>query len=415
MTTLTASRQGLERALDNLLSHGTCDLLPVSPLLDTLRVDRTVILDKLERVDVLQHTVTTPDQLLTPKSVIGHRTATSLHPIDFLLYTAVVFDCAETIAAFRVPKDKVFSARYSPEAGTARFLSEDWDGFRKQSVSLASDPNCEYVLTLDFVDCFNQISTHRVQNGLFEAGVTVDVAQCIERSFLIPFNLRASQGIPVGNDAGRLIAEVALAMVDQWLITRGTPYVRYVDDINVFLTSWRDVLLFSEAFHHLINRETLKLAINDDKSRVYKSETFLKIFGSSEEARTEREKRKRYNDKVSAALDWITEHSEIDRSEPYRQPGYVSPTEADLDEDFRQELEDAALKESLQALFVEATTGRLDLQMVRHLLASLGKRRSAGLLQLVLERLDLFGPALPSAIRYLIAVADYFTAAQRDH
>lgn len=180
--------------------------------------------------------------MMVPKHSEGFRGATQLNPFDALLYTGLIFESAEQIEHFRKPKEVACAYRLdiTPEG---RLFQKDsgWGQFYNASKALLDKKDCHFVLLADISDYYNQISHHRVQGALAQAGVEENRSQVIER-FLGNVNaLHHSRGIPVGPSVSILLAEVCLADVDNFL-SRKYAHTRYVDDFRVFCRSREEAL-----------------------------------------------------------------------------------------------------------------------------------------------------------------------------
>lgn len=221
----------------------------------------------LSSIDFQEFQPSTPERFYVPKSRFAYRIAHSLDVFDFLVLTAKSFEIAQSVEAQRVPLNReiVHSYRILPGPDTL-FATDGYASFQAKSIELASKPDCKYVLCVDIVDFFNQISTHRVENALEEAGVGEDVARAFEE-ILLSLNLRSSRGIPVGQEFSRLLAESATTSIDDWLISRGITYVRYVDDFRFFCKSFSDTVQILLGFSEKLDQPQLKLCTNDEKTR----------------------------------------------------------------------------------------------------------------------------------------------------
>src|SRR5439155_691411 len=119
-----------------------------------------------------------------------------------------------------------------------------------------------HVLVADIADFYNQISRHRLRNALETAGVQPDRAANTE-NMLSQITTKQSRGIPVGPYASIVLAEASLHDVDLFLVGRGRPHLRYVDDFRVFCTSRREAnsaLHDLSSYLHTAHRLTLQFS-----------------------------------------------------------------------------------------------------------------------------------------------------------
>jgi hypothetical protein len=178
--------------------------------------------------------------MMVPKHTNGYRSATQLDPFDSLLFAAMVHSMANQIEEFRAPEAEKLACAYRLNVQSdGQFFrrGDGWEDFHARSVDLSNEPSCRYVISVDVTDFYNQVSHHRLQNALAGAGISETRSEAAER-FLSNFNaLHHSRGIPVGPSASKLLAECALADVDDFLLRRRLRHTRYVDDFRIFCSS----------------------------------------------------------------------------------------------------------------------------------------------------------------------------------
>jgi hypothetical protein len=149
-----------------------------------------------------------------------------------------------------------------------------WSEFHNSAKALWEKPECRFVLTADISDYYNQISHHRVQGTLAQAGVDENRSLVIER-FLGNVNAgHHSRGIPVGPAVSILLAEACLSDVDNF-VGRGYRHTRYVDDFRVFCDSSEEAL---KALHDLSDYlyTAHRLSLQAGKTRILSKDEFRK-------------------------------------------------------------------------------------------------------------------------------------------
>ena len=222
-------------------------------------------------------------RLLTPKNRYGFRISTQLDPIDSIIYTALVFEIGQDIENYRINKsDKIaFSYRFKPEAD-GRFYDPDfsWDTFQQYSLELANNNDYRYVLLADIADFYPRIYSHPLEQALDSCTRKVNRVIALKRCFK-QLNGSVSYGIPVGQSASRLIAELILDDIDQGLIAEGIKVCRFVDDFRIFARTEREAiqslgvlanLLFENQGLTLQQHKTKVLSVDDFKRIVLKTE-----------------------------------------------------------------------------------------------------------------------------------------------
>ena len=233
------SSESLEWAKTHVLKFGDTDIFPVPFEYESLAHGWLSLKPFLQELDLDTYQVRPDRRVLVVKPGGGFRAATQLDPIDHLIYTAAVYECATKIEAARIPVEQNIACSYriSPTAQGSFFQGDSgWDDFHKRSKQLAQTPEFSHVLVADIADFYNRLGHHRIQNALEMANVSLLRSQHIE-SFLSKLTARQSQGIPVGPFASILLAEACLIDVDNFLMRNGFIFTRYVDDFHIYCHS----------------------------------------------------------------------------------------------------------------------------------------------------------------------------------
>jgi hypothetical protein len=267
--------ESLEWALAHLIKYGDTDLLPVPFEYEAIKADWKTVKPRLEKYDLAEPRPGATTRFLVPKPEGAFRVITRLDPIDALIYTAAVYECADAIEKSRAAPNIACSYRIETAADGRFFAAGNtWDVFTQRSIELVNEPSCKYVVTADISDFYSQISQHRIRNALEDAGISNDRAQAIER-LLSSWTALQSRGIPVGPHASIILAEACINDVDQHLASRNYAHVRYVDDFRIFCRTHGDAV---RAIHDLCEYlfTSHRLALHPNKTRTYKKATFLK-------------------------------------------------------------------------------------------------------------------------------------------
>jgi len=378
---LFLERASLDWAFAHVQRFGDGDIFPVPFEFAAFRPVWATVRDYLASVDVAHCEVTGGLKMMVPKHTVGFRGATQLNPLDSLLYTALVFESAEAIERFRKPRNVACAYRLAiSNDGNLFERDSGWGEFHNSSKALLEEQGCRFVLSADISDYYNQISHHRVQSALAQAGVEENRSQVIER-FLGNVNaLHHSRGIPVGPAVSVLLAEACLSDVDNFLSRRYT-HTRYVDDFRVFCRSNEEAL---KALHDLSEYlfTAHRLSLQAGKTQIFTKEKFREeeLFDPAMQERQAKE------DRLEDLL------------QAWREQGYPDPS------DFVDE-EEVGI-EVLKELVEEVINRRyFPLGLARYVLRRAGLLRCRAILPHVVENVLRFVPVLRDLMLYLLKVA----------
>lgn len=237
---LTLRENSYNWALNHALKLGDTDVFPVPFEYQALQYDWNNVKSQLVTTNVLDWKTRPMRSLLSPKAKYGFRTITQLDPLDFLIYSALIYEIASELEFRRVPVGDqiVFSYRVSTKQDGQLFDIEV--GYRQYLArcreKLAVDTACSYVAVTDISDFYSRIYHHRLENALRAATSSNNHVTSLMR-LLSGWNGTETFGIPVGCAPSRLLAEIALSDVDEAMRANGIDFVRFNDDYRIFATS----------------------------------------------------------------------------------------------------------------------------------------------------------------------------------
>lgn len=245
---LTLQENSYNWALNHALNLGDTDVFPVPFEYQALTHDWDNVKNELLVTNVLEWATRPARTLLSPKAKYGFRTITQLDPLDFIIYSALVYEISSELENRRVPiaDQIVFSYRVStnregqlfdPNVGYRNYL-----GRCREKVS--GESSCSYVAVTDISDFYSRIYHHRLENALRAATTSSNHISALMR-LLSGWNGTESFGIPVGCAPSRILAEIALSDVDEAMRANGIDYIRFNDDYRIFAESE------TEAYQHL--------------------------------------------------------------------------------------------------------------------------------------------------------------------
>jgi hypothetical protein len=289
MAKATLGEDVLRWTIDHFIKYGDNDIFP--PLLEMqfLKDKQDVITRALAEIDLHQHRPISLAESLLPKSKFGFRLGHQIYPTDGILFTAATLTIAKDIEARR--NVSAFSYRFDPKSNgdlfSARHRYRDW--LRYHQAVLAFGDDVVQVAATDIADFYGRIYHHRLENCLNDyAGkspVTSYIVACLR-----DWRSRQSFGIPVGNNASRILAEALLCDIDNAIENHGWTHTRYVDDIRIFIERKQDAYVALAFLAERLNASE-GLSLNAQKTNIWSKDLYAErlqqyVGETSEEAAT---------------------------------------------------------------------------------------------------------------------------------
>ena len=335
--------------------------------------------------DLLKWSVRTHRRLLTPKHRYGFRIATQLDPLDCILFTALVYEIGSDIERYRISKkEKVaFSNRFLPTANGDMYDKEyNWNEYQRRSEELIEDESSfiQYVVIADIADFFPRIYSHPLENALTECTSKNNHVLKIKK-MLNDWNFSVSYGIPIGQSATRLLAEIVLDDVDRGLISEGIKHCRFVDDYRIFCKTE------IEAYTHLaflanILFENHGLTLQQHKTRILTVEEFQSKYLISED-------NKALNN-LSEKFAEILNELDID--------AYDAIVYGEIPEEIMDEIETLNM---VDILLEQIDLDEMDSRLVSFILVRMGKLNDPGAIDLCLNNIDKLYPLFKIVFNYI--------------
>jgi hypothetical protein len=385
---LVLSDASLDWALKHALRQGDTDLFPVAFEFKAISDDWDSVKQSIQAVDLAEWTVRAYRRCLAPKHRFGFRVSTQLDPLDFLVFTALIFDVGKTLEAQRIPvaEKVVHSYRFSPD-DDGRMYSADssYRTFQDASKTACDSLNPQYVVVADIADFFPRIYGHRLDNALDTAlGIGHLHSQALKK-LVAHWAGAYSYGIPVGSASSRILAELTINDVDQLLLSEGSKYVRYSDDFRIFCQSegeayQRLTLLARTLF------ENHGLTLQQNKTRILPIEEFRKFYLHENDEREVHTLSERFYD--------LLEQLGID--DPY---GDIDFDE--LDEESKNSIRGLNLLGILREQVIEEEP---DLALLRFLLRRFGQLDSMEPIDTIFDNFQKFVPVIRETIEYLLRI-----------
>jgi len=268
------TNQAAKLAVENVLKEGLTDIFPPPAELKLMRsasfrntlvneVAKCVRGNSLESLDInpIDHV------LLPKKGPFDFRRCALIQPLDTIKYLAVALTMADEIEQHRPSNRKqlVFSYRFNPSKGYLFDPRYHITQFRKTVSKRTRSKGCKFLVSCDIANFYDRMNLHRLESLLLSLDLDkIRVGQL--NALLLFWANRDSYGLPVGSNASRILAEAALIDVDNYMLSVGAKFSRFVDDYRLFAPD-------AHTAHHwltqLIERLWLEgLTINKAKTRI---------------------------------------------------------------------------------------------------------------------------------------------------
>ena len=116
---LTLPTSSFDWALNQAERFGDTDIFPLPFEFSAIRHDWGRLVAFLSSEDVLEWVVRPHRECLSPKSAHSFRNSTQLDPLDWLIYTALIYEIGAELESHRLPQEEnvVFSYPESTEGG----------------------------------------------------------------------------------------------------------------------------------------------------------------------------------------------------------------------------------------------------------------------------------------------------------
>lgn len=376
----------LKWALNHVERFGDTDIFPLPFEFKAIRAEWSTILPELESVDLAEHQVGDFRRALTPKSRYGFRLATQLHPVDTLLFSALVYEVAKDFESHRLPKSsrRVISHRVKRDEQRLMY-DPDWnfEHFKAVLRDKCEQPEANWVVVTDIADFYSRLYHHPLENSLRLATKKQRHIDAL-MNLLSQWNFRVSYGVPVGPAATRILAEIAISDVDHAMLDEGLDFCRFSDDFRIFSATER------EAFRGLaILAEYLQenhgLTLSERKTDVVTVEQFRKRFLEGDRPGDS----PRLSDRVGQLLE---QHGR-------EEDKYALLDVDELPEELVAELDALDLNSVITEQLGNHRT--FDTFAVSIALRRLAQLEDPSTLDLVLDNLDYLTPVLPQVVNFL--------------
>ena len=287
-------RSAVKLSIANIHRHGIDDVLPTPIEVEFIRTDPDV---KKRLTDASIHKITScldslrsrrPSRnaveklslrplshvLVPKKEPFDFRRIAIIQPADLVVYQAIAIIIAQAyeLARRNVARNRVFSHRFKPKLKHGQLFDPAYGhrSFQAASARISQRPAMKYMVRSDVANFFDRINIHRLESTLLSMpGIDKDFVEIVNQ-ILLHWARRDSYGIPIGSNASRVLAEVALYNVDRSLQEAGLNFIRFVDDFRIFTATPTAAHSALARLIELLGREGL--FINIRKSSIEKVE-----------------------------------------------------------------------------------------------------------------------------------------------
>ncbi len=216
------------------------------------------------------------DYMLFPKNTaFNFRRCALMQPHDTIKYLALVLIVADTIEKARIPitQKKVFSYRLHPNKGYLFNKNYTIKSFQLRVSEKAQKKKIKLVVSCDIANYYDRLNLHRLENILLSIGCERNKVNMLNELLLFWSN-RDSYGLPVGSNASRILAEASLISVDNYLVSMGVDFIRFVDDFRFFAPDTETAHYWLTLLIERLSQEGL--SINMSKTKIEPSSQYIK-------------------------------------------------------------------------------------------------------------------------------------------
>lgn len=264
-------------AIDSILRDGCSDITSESLELSLIKKFRAEfeadIKAKLKYENIFDMEFRPLQYILTPKNryVFDYRKAAIISPSCLAKFLSIVFEYADIVESARIPTEEniVFSCRFRPTSEGIFNKEIGYSNWREETKKRANTRHCQFIVSCDIAAFYDRLNIHRIESTLRSIGVDPRLVTKTN-DLLLFWSKRDSYGIPIGNVASRILAEAALIDIDQYLISQGIVFTRYVDDYRLFAPS----LLIAQEWMNKLTTRLFRdgLMLNTGKTQIRKVE-----------------------------------------------------------------------------------------------------------------------------------------------
>lgn len=238
-------QQACLRAIDNIIYEGTTDveLFNRAFEIDYLKNKKvkeelcSMVCSAIQKNNFSQLKIHKLGHVLVPKkSLSDYRKCALIDIYDEIVYLTLVISIANEIEKMRINRNenKVFSYRFGNYKNKLFSRNFHYTAFRQKTLKKSKYHKNKVMVECDISNFYDRLNIHRIESILSSnPNIDKNIISLINELLLYWAN-RDSYGLPVGSNASRILAEVALIEVDNYLVSKGIDFCRFVDDYRIF-------------------------------------------------------------------------------------------------------------------------------------------------------------------------------------
>lgn len=229
-------------AVQNVFKEGLTDIFPRPFEVDLLKNEcfaaeiQKIVESRVKsgslgglKVHPIQHV------LYPKKDPFDFRRAALMQPIDTITYLTLVLTIADELESHRpqAAKNRVFSYRFKPKDGLLFNPDYNFTTFEQHVSEHVKRPRTKVLVKCDIASFYDRLNLHRLESTLLGLPLEKGKVKLINELLLFWAN-RDSYSLPIGGNASRILAEASLISVDDYLLSNGVNFCRFVDDYRFF-------------------------------------------------------------------------------------------------------------------------------------------------------------------------------------
>lgn len=271
------NKKAVETSIEHLIAFGLSDISTEKLEIELIKSHKAQFIEdiskKIASENIYDMEFKPIQYLLTPKNrfIFDYRKAALIHPACLAKYTSLVILCAEEIEKHRIDitENKVFSYRVKIDGIQIFNKDINYSLWKDDTKKKIQSKEYEYLVECDISAFYDRINIHRLESTLLSIGIAKPLVKKINELLLF-WSKKDSYGIPVGNSASRILAEAALIDIDQYLVSEGVNFTRYVDDFRLFCPD----LITAQKWMNLLTTRLFRdgLMLNTGKTKLKKIE-----------------------------------------------------------------------------------------------------------------------------------------------